>query len=48
VLQKGPTGSVFFRFVPEEQASKLKDLSPEEQLIFNAVSDSGNAGALSS
>jgi len=29
VLQKA-SGAAFFRFVPEDQASKLKDLSLEE------------------
>lgn len=48
MLQKGPGGVVFFRFVADEHAMKLKDLSTEEQMVFNAISDAGTEGALPS
>lgn len=34
--------------MPEDQAFKLKDLTVEEQMVFNAIHDSGSDGALAS
>jgi DNA-directed RNA polymerase III subunit RPC6 len=48
VLQKGQSGIAFFRFVSEELADRVRDLTMEEQMVFNSINDAGAEGALAS
>ena len=40
-------GQTLFKIVSEEHASRMRDLSYEEQLVYQVVADSGSLGALS-
>ena len=47
-MQRALTGVPYFKFVSKEVSTKLKDLTSEEQSVYQCIEESGNLGVLPS
>ena len=47
-MQRAQTGLPYFKFVSKEVSTKLKDLTAEEQAVYQQIEESGNQGTLPS
>lgn len=46
MLQRTSTGQPIFKFISEERSMKLRDLTNEEQKIYECIEDSGSMGVM--